>query len=622
MKTRLEAYWREVIDRRVKDEGLSTSERYRQSIKRNRAVVMGLAAALAVLIALISVQFDKSWRDYNAAFGAHSATQNWLGGKLNSYSQDAYDMLLSIGRIETSYARYGTSRNTLAELSEQRRQVSTMLSHFEPGTLVGQGLAQYDSFAPAYKSAADLVAIAKEFELGRTPIDAVSKAAGQATDDWMRLKRDAVSQEFQIREGMQKTIVQFQGIASRTLTVVVCLWLVSVAAFIAALLATWRLMSIGRRRFVRFELLVASVGHDLRSPLQAIQSAASLLAGTISAADRAKYAGVVKVSTGTLARLVDDILQLALNEKLSIELRPVAIEAWFYNFVANYKDRAQAKGLEFSAVCAVDFSHIQMDPDRLAQCLGNLIDNAIKYTLAGRIDVSLSSTQRPSLGQKGKLIILVKDTGLGIAKEDQARVFKPFERASELAGTHGLGLGLSTAAVMTEALGGHIKLNSKPGVGTCFSIDFPVVIVDAASEAGESSPMADLAQETGGRVLRTEVLVVDDDAAIRASVAGILREAGLSVDTASSGSAALEKIQAQSYRVVLTDIQMPGCDGFELARHIRLVEQAPAIIAMTAHIASLNTDGRRNLFDGILAKPFSDADLLDQIDLGMDKTRA
>lgn len=207
MKTRLEAYWREVIDRRAKDPGLSTSERYRQSIKRNRAVVMGLAAALAVLIALISVRFDKSWRDYNAAFGANSATQNWLGGKLNSYSQDAYDMLLSIGRIETSYARYGTSRNTLAELSEQRRQVSTMLSHFEPGTLVGQGLAQYDSFAPAYKSAADLVAIAKEFELGRTPIDTVSKAAGQATDDWMRLKRDAVSQEFQIREGMQKTIV-------------------------------------------------------------------------------------------------------------------------------------------------------------------------------------------------------------------------------------------------------------------------------------------------------------------------------------------------------------------------------------------------------------------------------
>ena len=70
MKTQLEAYWREVFCRRAKDQGLSTSERYRQSIKRNRAVVMGLAAALAVLIALISVQFEKSWRDYNTAFGA------------------------------------------------------------------------------------------------------------------------------------------------------------------------------------------------------------------------------------------------------------------------------------------------------------------------------------------------------------------------------------------------------------------------------------------------------------------------------------------------------------------------------------------------------------------------
>ena len=134
--------------------------------------------------------------------------------------------------------------------------------------------------------------------------------------------------------------------------------------------------------------------------------------------------------------------------------------------------------------------------------------------------------------------------------------------------------------------------------------------------------MAKSTQMPGEQILLTEVLVVDDDAAIRSGVAGILREAGLSVATASSGSAALEKLNAQPYRVVLTDIQMPGCDGFELARHIRLIEQPPAIIAMTAHVASLNTDGRRSLFDGILAKPFSDADLLDQIDLGMDKTRA
>ena len=169
--------------------------------------------------------------------------------------------------------------------------------------------------------------------------------------------------------------------------------------------------------------------------------------------------------------LLDDLSLLHGQVQGTIQLnrRPVAISEWLPPILLPWRAVAQEKGLQWQTNIPLDLPTLNIDPDRLAQVVGNLLSNALKYTPEdGAVSVSAA-------GSAGELLIRIKDTGPGIRPEEQERIFEPFYRSQEKRRfPQGLGLGLTIARDLVEAHGGRLELDSTPGSGSCFTIHLPV----------------------------------------------------------------------------------------------------------------------------------------------------
>ena len=432
----------------------------------------------------------------------------------------------------------------------------------------------------------------------------------------MMFTQDTIRVEIELRDGMENTIISFRPLAERTFWIISILLSLFAAASLAAIYAGWGLIKGEQRRFSRFELLVSSVGHDLLSPLQAIQGAGSLLATELSPEKRQRFAGIIRLSSQTLARLVGDILQISQDKALDIRPRAVHLEDLFSQIASAFEARVEAKGLAFRRNFQLQGAEVKVDPERLSQCVGNLLDNALRYTELGsvtlhcRLDLPGEELSAPHL------IVEVSDTGLGIPIEDQSRVFEPFEQVQAVK-KQGMGLGLSIVRNIVTVMHGEIRLESVHQRGSKFTITLPVELVQSSMAEAAAPVPAPVPQpqavpaKPGGAA----ILVVDDDELIRISVVEILRGAGYNTDDAPSGEDALTKVLAGTYQAVVTDIQMGGMDGFELAQSIRQQKPArPYLIAMTAHTRNLGSGPKAAMFDGFLGKPFSAESLLEQLD--------
>lgn len=602
---------------------LSNADRLHRAYRRRRRVLGWIAAGFVVLFAGICFQFAQIWRDYNTQRGAPQAAEDRLSRGQPSIGRDSYEVLTGLSRVEATSLRYAVGAATREQLAIDRRQVHTVLAHYGlEGHLAGQA-AQHGTFALAYQQVKAFLEAVEQLESGQLSLADTLRASDEAHRTWRLFSKDAVAQEHELRARTESTLASFQPLALRTAFNVGILLFVGVLTFAAAIYAVRRLVEEQQNRFRRFEVMVASVGHDLRSPLQAIQSAGSLLGTKLSGADRATYGAVVKSAAQRLARMVDDILQVAREENLSWEVRPVQLRQWFREISTTYEHRARHKGVEFIGVCQSHYPTIETDPDRLAQCLGNLLDNAIKNTKEGAIKVRLTVATPPKGSNQTQLLIRVRDTGQGIAKEDQERVFSPFERAAGAELEPGMGLGLSIVANLVRGVGGQIRLGSKVGFGSAFTLILPVRVV---SKRPPVDPV-DVRPSMRGKLEPDEdddieILVVDDDPAICAALGGILQEVGFTVDTSTNGNDALHKCLHNDFIAVITDIQMPGMDGFDLARSIRdQTQRTPFLIGMTAYEARRRADPRAAVFDGFLGKPFNDDALLDLVDRALERGR-
>jgi len=341
------------------------------------------------------------------------------------------------------------------------------------------------------------------------------------------------------------------------------------------------------------------LAHELRNPLAPIRNAAHTLALLGSPDDRVRWvSGVIERQVGVMTRLVDDLLDVSriTSGKIALQREPVAVAAVIAQAVESARPAAESRKETLEVEVAPDVGWVEGDPVRLVQVVGNLLDNAIKYTEEGG---HIRLTARDLADE---VVITVRDSGVGIAPELMPYVFDLFTQADRSLERRqgGLGIGLTLVRRLVEMHGGRAEAASEgPGRGSLFTIHLPRLGLEAAEPV--PSPAPDGPAGPGRRVL-----VVDDHPDSSESLALFLRLRGHEVRTASDGSSALEEFARYRPEVVFLDLGLPGMSGYEVARQLRAMPQAHDVrlVALTGYGTEADRERTRVAgFDVHLAKP-------------------
>lgn len=363
----------------------------------------------------------------------------------------------------------------------------------------------------------------------------------------------------------------------------------------------------------RKDEFLATLSHELRTPMTAVLGWARMLKTGLSEADSKHAVNAIEKSAEIQAQLIEDVLDVSrtVGGKMTFRPAPVDVGPALQAAMTTVHPAALAKGIDIVSSIPPGLSRVLGDEGRLQQIFWNLLANAVKFTPRG-------GTITVRLIEDGSLLRLtVHDTGKGIDPNYLPRVFELFSQEdSSMSRAHeGIGLGLSIVRSLVELHGGTIHAAS-PGVGrgATFTVDLPVLegapgtVVASAAAAGTSSAVSELASLRGVRVL-----VVDDQQYARDLVVAIFRHAGAEVLSASSVREGLIALVSGSPDVVVCDVAMPEKDGFEFLRTLRALD-APAnatpIIALTAF--GRPEDRVRALkagFDRYMKKPVDPAEL-------------
>ncbi|MBT9555507.1 MAG: PAS domain-containing protein [Myxococcales bacterium] len=347
---------------------------------------------------------------------------------------------------------------------------------------------------------------------------------------------------------------------------------------------------------------LANMSHEIRTPLTSIFGYTELLREELNRSDTPSSRLTVMKSVDTIQRagehllhVISDILDLSKIEAglMHVDHVETALPELLYEIEALIRPRAQVKGLEFSVTIQEGVETVVVtDPTRLRQILLNLIGNAVKFTDAGSVLTSVTTYE--AAGEL-RLRVDVQDTGPGLTLAQSATLFAPFTQAdSSTRRRHGgTGLGLTICRRLASMLGGDVTLvESTPGRGSHFRADLRVTRPTSASAVLRRAAMA---QPVEPRQLRARVLLAEDGPDNQELISHHLRCAGAEVDVADNGLVALRLLDAASaaglpYDLLITDIQMPEMDGYELARTLRSRGNDLPIIALTAHALTEDRD--------------------------------
>jgi signal transduction histidine kinase/PAS domain-containing protein/ActR/RegA family two-component response regulator len=369
---------------------------------------------------------------------------------------------------------------------------------------------------------------------------------------------------------------------------------------------------------------LATLSHELRTPLNAVLGYARMLrSGVLTTEKRANAIEVLERNAVALNQIVEDVLDVSriVAGKIRLQVQPVDLSVVLHDAAATVSPAAEARGVRLETHLDPLSATVSGDSDRLQQVVWNLLSNAVKFTpRGGRVELRLEPCE-------SQIQIVVSDTGIGINPEFLPYVFERFRQAdSGFSRQHGgLGLGLAIARHIVEMHGGTIAASSAgSGRGAAFIVRLPIMAVQQPlplpgrpAATGERSAAVMAADGLEKQLNGLHVLAVDDDADALMLVAEILESAGAQVSVANSGAAAMDRLGdlERLPNIVLTDLGMPGMDGFELIQQIRSsrhsdIRDLPAV-ALTAYARS--EDRMRALHHGYqmhLAKPISPAELV------------
>jgi PAS domain S-box-containing protein len=352
---------------------------------------------------------------------------------------------------------------------------------------------------------------------------------------------------------------------------------------------------------------LARLSHELRTPLNAIVGWAQLL-GAHGDDPSMVQRGAVTILRNARhqAQLIEDLLDLSRITSGAVRLnaRPVELAPVLLAALENIRPAADAQQITLDASLQPDVGPVWGDPERLPQIFANLLSNATKFTpRRGRVAVRLERAE-------SRAVVTVSDTGIGIAADALPRIFEPFRQAdSSISRAHGgLGLGLAIVRQLVTLHGGEVQAASPgEGSGATFTVTLPVM-----GRPSGVVPASDAAA-TPARCEGVRVLVVEDDADARELVEFALRRAGAVVTAVASGTTALDVVAGQRPDIIVSDLAMPGMDGFHLLERLRdqsAGDRIPAL-ALTAHVSA---DMRVRVFaagfDGYLAKPVDPDELV------------
>lgn len=352
---------------------------------------------------------------------------------------------------------------------------------------------------------------------------------------------------------------------------------------------------------------LSMMSHEIRTPLNAIIGISNILDSSLDPSQFAQNIESLRHASSHLKSLVDDVLDFSKIEGGFLELSPreVHLNDLIKPIISSYQDWAKEKGLKLTLDLNIPKNAVLLvDPIRLSQVLNNLVNNGIKYTDGGHVNLAVK--ELPNRGVR----FVVTDTGMGISKEDQKKIFEEFTQAymGNDRQHSGTGLGLSISRQLVRLMGSELQVISELQKGSKFFFELDDVVVKIDEHYTENQ--RPVAEQISGNVL-----IVEDNNINMAIVKTMLSKWGLNTMEAHNGEEAVEIAQKHPFDIILMDLQMPVMDGYEATRLIRKHNKDVKIIALTAS-AMIDTIERakESGMDDYISKPFQPSDLRTKVE--------
>jgi len=362
---------------------------------------------------------------------------------------------------------------------------------------------------------------------------------------------------------------------------------------------------------------LANMSHEIRTPMNGIIGFADILAEERLSPDQRESVLIIRNCANDLLQVINDVLDISKIEagKIETEMINCSLSAILHSVTSLASAKTQVKKLDFKVIPSGPALPAQIctDPTRVRQCLLNLVGNAVKFTEQGHIHLRVSLMQD---SDQDFICFAVEDTGIGISRERQGAIFESFTQAdgSTTRKYGGTGLGLTISKKLAGLLGGDLSVTSEPDQGSTFTLKVPVGL-DVTKEAPLDLDSLAVASDRGSDSLAQlqlngQILLADDVSTNQKVIKRLLEKTGVTVTIVENGQEALALALAQSFDLILMDMQMPVMNGYEAAKALRVEGITTPIVALTAH--AMKGDDKKCLdagCDDYLSKPIDNGKL-------------